>query len=130
MTTKTAHRIMAGVLLLCLALLGLWLFFRQKAASQTTAAIFYQGKEIRRVDLSTVTETEEFTVGSEDAWNIIQISPEGICIRSANCPDQICVHQGVRAHGPEPIVCLPHKLSIRFLESGQGDASLDAVTGR
>lgn len=115
---------------------------RKKGDSQNLAEIVYQGELIRTVDLSTITTTETFTVGEPGAQNTIQISPDGIGVIAADCKDQICVHQGIRSHGPEPIVCLPHKLSIRFKDSSSSngsertsnedsmDTSLDAVTGR
>lgn len=86
------------------------------------------------MDLSTVKDTEIFTLGEPGEQNTIQISPEGIGVIEADCRDQICVNQGIRSHGPEPIVCLPHKLSIRFVSSSGAssdtDVVLDAVTGR
>jgi len=112
-----------------------WMLLRQKGISQTTAQIIYQGEVIRTVDLSAVKKTESFTVGESGNQNTIQISPDGIGIISADCHDQICVHQGIRYHGPEPIVCLPHRLSIRFTApnpdgSDSDEAALDAVAGQ
>ena len=112
-----------------------WMLLRQKGISRTTAQIIYQGEVIRTVDLSAVKKTESFTVGEPGNQNTIQISPDGIGIISADCHDQICVHQGIRSHGPEPIVCLPHRLSIRFTDpnpdgSVSDAAALDAVTGQ
>ncbi len=122
------------VLLLCTVFFGLWMYLRKKESNSFTAVITYQGKEIRTVDLSTVKDTETFTLGEPGEQNTIQISPEGIGVIEADCRDQICVNQGIRAHGPEPIVCLPHKLSIRFISSSgacaDADTALDAVTGR
>lgn len=112
-----------------------WMLLRQKGISQTTAQIIYQGEVIRTVDLSAVKKTESFTVGEPGNQNTIQIAPDGIGIISADCHDQICVHQGIRSHGPEPIVCLPHRLSIRFTApnpdgSDSDEAALDAVAGQ
>lgn len=112
----------------CVVALVLYLSLRQAGQSQTVATITWQGKVIRTVDLSKVTQTETFTVGEKGNSNTIQISPNGIGVISADCPDQICVHQGIRSHGPEPIVCLPHQLSIRF--SAPDPSGVDAVTGR
>ena len=122
--------IMSGMLILIVLCLGTWFYLRSRAADRTVAVIVWQGQTIRTVDLSTVTETETFTVGEPGAQNTIQISPEGIGVIKADCPDQICVSQGIHAHGPEPIVCLPHKLSIRFTGNGEQEQALDAVTGR
>ena len=138
MKQKVNIFITLGLALLCAGLLAVWMFLRQKGDSQNLAEIVYQGELIRTVVLSTITTTETFTVGEDGAQNTIQISPEGIGVIQADCKDQICVHQGIRSHGPEPIVCLPHKLSIRFKDSASSDGSeragdedsLDAVTGR
>lgn len=121
---------LAIAFLLCAAFLGLWLFLRNQESSSSIAVITYQGKEIRTVDLKTVKETETLTLGEPGAQNIIQISSKGIGVIAADCRDQICVKQGIRAHGPEPIVCLPHKLSIRFISSSDSEDPLDGVTGR
>lgn len=138
MRKKTNILITLALAVLCIGLLGAWMVLRQRGNSQNLAEIVYQGELIRTVDLSSVKETETFTIGEPGAQNTIQISPDGIGVIEADCRDQICVKQGIRSHGPEPIVCLPHKLSIRFKDSASSDGSeragdedsLDAVTGR
>lgn len=127
---------------LCLAALLIWGFGAARGKAAHTAIITYQGEVIREIDLSAVTNTSTFRVGEPGAENVIQVSPEGISVIEADCPDQVCVEQGIRAHGPEPIVCLPHRLSIRFTDTVQNDAAvseteingsdggLDAVVGR
>lgn len=112
----------------CVVALVVCLAARQRGQDQTVAAVTWQGKVIRTVDLAQVTRTETFTVGEAGHSNTIQISPKGIGVISADCRDQVCVHQGIRTHGPEPIVCLPHRLSIRF--SAPDPNGVDAVTGR
>lgn len=111
-------------------MLAIWFSGRQNGASQNIATVTLNGKTLYTIDLSTVTETETFVVGEEGAQNTIQVSPEGIGVIAADCPDQVCVRQGIRAHGPEPIVCLPHRMSISFSSNGTGDDALDAVTGQ
>lgn len=123
------------LILFCICLLGIWMILRQKGTAQNIAEIVYQGEVIRTVDLSSIKTTETFTIGEEGAQNTIQISPDGIGVIEADCKDQICVRQGIRSHGPEPIVCLPHKLSIRFTspvssQDTNETPALDAVTGR
>ncbi len=123
------------LLFLCIVLLAVWFVMHRKGSSQCIAEIVYQGEVIKTVDLSAVKDTETFTLGEAGEQNTIQISPDGIGVIHADCKDQVCVRQGIRSHGPEPIVCLPHKLSIRFSDfkgsDGSGnDQALDAVTGR
>ena len=49
-----------------------------------------------------------------------------IYMESAECPDQICVEHGPLRPGGTPIVCLPNRLSIQWIER---DAAVDAVSG-
>ena len=49
-----------------------------------------------------------------------------IYMESAACPDQICVEHGPLRPGGTPIVCLPNRLSIQWIER---DAAVDAVSG-
>lgn len=120
--------ILAAALLLAAAIAtGLW--FWQRGTDTTYVTITLDGAVIAEYDLSRVQETTFLTVGEPGAENTIRISPEGIAVVRADCPDQVCVAQGVHAHGPQPIVCLPHKLSITFSESTSGDA-VDAVAGQ
>lgn len=115
----------APALVLVIAAVSVYWFWL-RGADETIATITLDGEIIAEYDLSQVRETEMFTVGAPGAENTIRVSPEGIAVISADCPDQVCVHQGVRSHGPQPIVCLPHKLSITFSTDANG---VDAVAG-
>ena len=123
----TRRRFLLAALALVLAIAaGSVYWFWLRGADETIATITLDGEIIAEYDLSQVRETETFTVGATGAENTIRVSPEGIAVISADCPDQVCVHQGVRSHGPQPIVCLPHKLSITFSTDANG---VDAVAG-
>lgn len=74
-----------------------------------TAVIYQDGREIARVDLSRVTESYTIPLGG----NVILVEPGGIRMQSADCPDQICVHQGV-LHDAGRIVCLPNRVLIEM----------------
>ena len=118
-----------AVLLVCLlALIGWKAYSNRVGKTQTIATVIQNGEVVYTFDLANVTETQEFTLGEPGKQNVIQVSPQGIGVIHADCPDQICVNQGIRSHGPEPIVCLPNQVSIRF--SAAGSDGLDAVTGR
>lgn len=121
------RRLLLGALALLLVLaLGLWWFFWQRGSSERIATVTLDGEVIAQYDLSRIQTTETFTVSDGDNVNVIKVSPAGIAVTSANCPDQICVNQGCRSHGPQPIVCLPHKLSITFSAAAN---DVDAVAG-
>lgn len=61
--------------------------------------------------------TQTFRIETADGgWNEVTVRDGSICISDANCPDQTCVKMGLLASETLPIVCLPHKLVIRFRE--------------
>ena len=74
-----------------------------------TAVIYKDGKEIARVDLSRVTQS--YTIPLDG--NVILVEPGSIRMQSADCPDQICVHQGA-LHDTGRIVCLPNRVLIEM----------------
>lgn len=123
---KWRRFLLAALALVLVIAAGSVYWFWLRGADETIATITLDGEVIAEYDLSQVRETEMFTVGAPGAENTIRVSPEGIAVISADCPDQVCVHQGVRSHGPQPIVCLPHKLSITFSTDANG---VDAVAG-
>ncbi len=123
---KRRRFLLAALVLVLVIAAGSVYWFWLRGADETIATITLDGEVIAEYDLSQVRETEMFTVGAPGAENTIRVSPEGIAVISADCPDQVCVHQGVRSHGPQPIVCLPHKLSITFSTDANG---VDAVAG-
>ena len=57
----------------------------------------------------------------DGGYNIITIQGGTIFMSEADCPDQICVHTGVLRSENVPIVCLPHKVIIHFVD-GEGIA--------
>lgn len=123
---KRRRLLLAALALVLVIAAGSVYWFWLRGADETIATITLDGEVIAEYDLSQVRETEMFTVGTPGAENTIRVSSEGIAVISADCPDQVCVHQGVRSHGPQPIVCLPHKLSITFSTDANG---VDAVAG-
>ena len=96
------------------------------APGGTVAEITLDGEVVRRIDLSRVARPETFTVEGPAGTNTIEVEPGRIRVQSADCPDQICVHQGWIDHGVTPIVCLPTKLVITL--KGGGDTGADALS--
>lgn len=119
----------AGLCLLAAAGGVVYALWYQQAANQTTATVYLDGQPLYSFDLTRVTETQTFTVGESGSQNTIQVSPAGIAVIAADRPDQVCVNQGARAHGPTPIVCLPNRLSIRFSDTDTDNTLPDAVSG-
>lgn len=85
----------------------------------STVEIIQDSKVIREVDLSGVKETEIIKVEYEGHYNIIEIEPKGIHIKEADCPDKTCVKMGYLKENALPIVCLPHRLMIKYANSDE-----------
>ena len=91
------------------------------------AAITLDGEVLDEIDLTQVQEPYSFPVtGKDGLTNTVLVEPGRIRVEKADCPDQICVHQGYISDGSQPIVCLPNRLIIQI--QGGGDA-LDAAAG-
>lgn len=58
--------------------------------------------------------------------NRVEVAGGRVRVSQADCPDQVCVHQGWIADGRVPIVCLPNQLIVQIEEGG---SPLDAQTG-
>ncbi len=119
-----------GLILLLLALGScaylLWGSLRKPAPARIR--ISQNGQVIREISLGEVTEPFEFTVtGENGSYNTIRISPEGVAVTEASCPDKICVRTGIRKDSLLPIICLPNRLVIEILEE-DGLSWADTVT--
>ena len=116
---KTKYWIITLALLLA-ACVGLSLLtLGGEAASR--ARITSNGKVIRTVDLSF---DQEFTVETENGYNVITVKDGKIAVTEASCPDHHCMARDFCNSGAQ-IVCLPNRLVIEFL----GEAEIDGVVG-
>lgn len=114
--------VVAGALVLSLAAAVL---VYTSSPGGTVAEIVQDGKVIRTMDLEKA-EEETFVISGENGTNTVQVEPGRIRVQAADCPDQVCVHQGWISDGTVPIVCLPNKLVIRIV--GGEEDGLDALT--
>ena len=116
---KTKHWVLALALLLALCLvLSCWLLWPRQ---HRYAQVWSNGKLIHTLDLQVDRVVE---VRTEDGYNRIEIKDGRIAVAEADCPDHYCVDRGFCSGGVQ-IVCLPHRLIIRFA----GDQAIDSVIG-
>lgn len=94
-------------------------------ASQIVEVV-QDGKVIVRVDLAQETKRREITVKSPDGgYNTLLFEKGTVRIISADCPGHDCIRMGILRSASLPIVCLPHRLTIRF--APESAPSLDGV---
>lgn len=118
-----------AVLLLLLAAVAAsaaWLLLRDRGTDSPAARISWDGVLLEEFDLNQVDEPYTYTFKHGSDTNTVTLERGRVCISEANCPDQICVHQGWISDGTVPIVCLPHKLIVEIVGAG-GD--LDGGAG-
>lgn len=119
-TTLAAALLGAALLLISLASLALILLPREQGGY--IADIFQDGNLVTSIPLGEVQEPYRFTVtGNSGCTNEIEVRPGSIGILSADCPDQLCVHQGFIRDSRLPITCLPNRIVI-LLRSPSEDA--------
>ena len=117
--TKRACLTTVGILLI-LAFCVLALVLRQNAgkAAAYTACVYLDGRLLQSIPLDQVTETRRFTVDAADGgYNIVEVSPGGIAIAEADCPDQICVNTAPVGESHELIVCMPNRITVEVQEN-------------
>ena len=113
--------LLAAVLLVIAILCGIRIYAVSHSSTGNGQALYadiYQsGELLETIRLDTVPEEYTFEVpGEGGASNTVCVRPGSIAIISANCPDQICVHQGFISTSLLPITCLPNRLVIRVRE--------------
>ena len=111
------------VALLCL---GIWLFISNVSSPSKVVGIYKDGSLVEKIDLNSVTGEREITLSGDFGDNVILVSNGRIEMKSADCPDKICVEHGELKSSSSPIVCLPNKVVIKFEENTDG---ADAKTG-
>lgn len=106
--------------------LGAWLFISNISSTSRIVEIYQNGSLVEKIDLNSVTNEREITLSGEHGTNIILISNGHIKMKSADCPDKLCVKHGELKNSYSPIVCLPNKVVVKFENSTDG---VDAKTG-
>ena len=91
---------------------------------KNTVEIICDGVVVERINLPTE-QNRTIHIERGGSYNTIEIKDGEIFVSEADCPDQICVKTG-KLKGDMPIVCLPNRLVIRCVDSGE----VDAVAGQ
>lgn len=107
---------------------GMWIFISNVSSPTSVVGIYKDGSIVDKIDLNSVTNEYEITLSGEYGDNIILVSNGHIKMKSADCPDELCVEHGELKNSYSPIVCLPNKVVIKFENStGGADAKTGAV---
>ena len=149
---KKADIILIAVCLFLAALLGIFFVVHRESGSEVR--ILYDGIELKRVTLYSVSKDSEaemeiqyFLITYRDAavsvehfgsrpepklaegtsYNLISVTDGVVVVEAADCMDQICVrHKEISSTG-ESIICLPHRLVVEIVGDEIPGESLDGV---
>ncbi len=107
-----------------LAGVGFWQWIPKSGAP--VAVIEQDGKEVRRVELNSITQPETLVLDGEISVTVL-LEPGQVSIIHSDCPDQICVNTGVLTRPGQSAVCLPARVAVRIV--GKSESSVDGMTG-
>lgn len=106
-TTKKRDIVLAAVLLI-LGITGV-LIVKYGLKSGNTADIYIDDKLVQTIDMSV---DDEYTFQTDKGSNTVEVRNGAVSVKSADCPDKVCVRMGTKNRNGETITCLPHKLVI------------------
>ena len=103
---------------------GFWQWIPGSGAP--VAVIEQDGKEVRRVELDSITQPETLVLEGEISVTVL-LEPGQVSIIHSDCPDQICVNTGILTQPGQSAVCLPARVSVRIV--GKSESGVDGMTG-
>ena len=114
------------LLLAAAAVSAAYILFRDAGTAGPVARVTRDGVLLEEIDLSRVDAPYSLTFEDGSGSNTVLVERGRIRVSEADCPDQICVHQGWISDDLIPIICLPHRLLIEVVGAG---GELDAGAG-
>ncbi len=111
----------AAVLIFTLAT-GIWAAGRSQSSGSLTALVRQDGQVVRTIALTGLSEPITFTLDGAYT-NTIRAENGRICVESATCPGQDCVHTGWLTRAGQSAVCLENRVSSTL----EGATTLDAI---
>lgn len=112
-----------AVLCLCVAVILL----QHGSKNADYALILSEGEVLDKIDLSEVIDPYEYPIEINGHTNVLLIEKGRVSMKSADCPDKLCVRQGTVSNPSTPIVCLPNKITVE-VHADRGDDNVDGVS--
>lgn len=100
-------------------------FFYSTRKTGNIVVITHYGNVSGHYDLS---HDQEIKIRDKNGniTNTVCIDDGVVYMKSADCPDQICVHQGKKSKDGESITCLPNKVVVEV--RGNERSEMDTMT--
>lgn len=91
----------------------------KKVEAPQYVEIVQDNKILYRIDIRQEKEHTFRIEYPDGGWNDITIENSRIFVSDADCPDKTCIKSGELKNEHFPIICLPHRLVIRFSKKGE-----------
>ena len=116
-------KLILAALVLAVAASGAWIVLGDRETDDPRVIVEVDGEVYCEYDMDEVDGIIPISTpnGGE---NRLYVQDDLVFMDSANCPDKLCVKQGVIRDSTVPIVCLPNKVVVRI--EGR-DSGLDAA---
>lgn len=116
--------LIAGLLAVSILSFGMVRFFQNATTKNAVVVITVDGKEYGRYS---ITEEKKIRIpGKEGNENVVLIHKGYVKMKTASCPDKICVHHRKISKNGESIVCLPNKVVVEI--QSQTEDEVDSTT--
>lgn len=116
--------LMALVSLICLILI---VFLGNHQAGEKKAekmiSVQINGQEVDLIPLIPQNEGKVFPYKTQYGTNTVEIKGQKAHILEADCPDQLCIHQGDIDEPGQILVCLPHRLVVEIKSTDENQKS-------
>ncbi len=73
------------------------------------AEVYIDDKPVKTINMDV---DDEYVFHTEQGENVVAVKDGKIEMKSADCPDKVCVRMGAKNRSGETITCLPHKLVV------------------
>ena len=128
--TKGDRWIFIGILLICI-LLYAWRVLPSPGRQAVILEIRGPGRETFSLPVGAIPENAEkqWEIEGPAGGLVLAYMPEkGFYVRSASCPDHVCVKSGFISRAGQSIVCVPNAIIIALRgEGGEGGEALDGI---
>lgn len=120
---KKADFILIGAVALVAAVL---LFFLYGTGNEDASYVKVEA-DGRVIDVLPLNEDNKLEIETDNGGkNTLVLKDSAAFIEDANCPDGICANHKPISRVGESIICLPHKVVVTVIDSGE-ETEIDAV---
>ena len=119
-------------IVIIIAFFGFFRLFAKSTGRELVAVIRVGGNVYEEIPLSAVEKEYDLVVEGYDLEKLtLHITSSSVEFVDSSCPDKLCVNTGKLTDAGDSAVCLPHRVSVKLVESegAQSMETPDAIVG-